>query len=95
MRTSLTVEEALAAVLEHTRPLADVEEVPLEKALSRVLARDLEALADHPDVDNTAVDGYAARAEDTAGASPENPVRLRWIGESPAGRPFPGRLGPG
>ncbi|HGY10104.1 MAG TPA: molybdopterin molybdenumtransferase MoeA [Oceanithermus profundus] len=95
MRTSLTVEEALATVLEHTRPIPDVEEVPLEEALGRVLARDLEALADHPDVDNTAVDGYAARAADTAGASPENPVRLRWIGESPAGRPFPGRLGPG
>ena len=95
MRTSLTVEEALQTVLEHTRPLTEVEEVPLAEALGRVLARDLEALADHPDVDNTAVDGYAARAEDTAGASPENPVRLRWIGESPAGRPFPGRLGPG
>ncbi|HHO58488.1 MAG TPA: molybdopterin molybdenumtransferase MoeA, partial [Oceanithermus profundus] len=66
MRTSLTVEEALATVLEHTRPLPDVEEVPLEEALGRVLARDLEALADHPDVDNTAVDGYAARAADTA-----------------------------
>ncbi len=95
MRTSLTVEEALAVVLEHTRPLADVEEVPLESALGRVLARDLASGADHPDVDNTAVDGYAARAADTAGASRENPVRLRWIGESPAGRPFSGRLGPG
>ncbi len=95
MRTSLSVEEALETVLEHTTPLRGVEETPLNESLGRVLARDLQSLVDHPDVDNTAVDGYAARAADSAGASGENPVRLRLIGESPAGRPFSGEVGPG
>jgi len=95
MRTSLTVEEALATILEHTRQLEQTEKVPLNAAVGRVLAADLQSQVDHPDVDNTAVDGYAARAADTAGASREKPVRLRLIGESPAGRPFAGTVGPG
>ena len=95
MRTSLTVAEALATVLEHARPISEHEEVPLTEALERVLAVDLASKVDHPDVDNTAVDGYAARAADTAGASREKPVRLRLVGESPAGRPFGGEVGPG
>lgn len=52
-------------------------------------------MVNHPDQDDTAVDGYACRWEDTLGASPESPVRLRVIGESPAGRPFAGRIGKG
>ncbi|WP_457638146.1 molybdopterin molybdotransferase MoeA [Oceanithermus sp.] len=95
MRTSLTVEEALEVVLEHTNPLTDTETVSLGDAAGRVLAADLESRVDHPDVDNTAIDGYAARAADTAGASRENPVRLRLVGASPAGRPFTGSVGPG
>ncbi len=95
MRTSLTVEEALQTVLEHTRELNETENVPLTAAVGRVLAADLKSQVDHPDVDNTAVDGYAARAADTAAASREKPVRLRLIGESPAGRPFSGTVGPG
>jgi len=95
MRTSLTVEEALATVLEQTRELNEAETVPLTAAIGRVLAADLKSQVDHPDVDNTAVDGYATRAGDTASASRENPVRLRLIGESPAGRPFGGTVGPG
>jgi len=95
MRTSLTVEEALQTVLEHTNELRETEFVPLVVAAGRVLAADLESRVDHPDVDNTAIDGYAARAADTAQAGPESPVRLRVIGESPAGRPFGGTVGPG
>ncbi len=95
MRTDLTVEEALNAITERVFEIQDIEEVALEAALGRTLAKDLAALVDHPDVDNTAVDGYAARAADTLGASPDSPVRLKVIGEAPAGRPFEGRVGPG
>ncbi len=95
MRVGITVEEALKEVQNRARPIAETERVPLTRALGRVLAEDLAALCDHPDVDNTAGDGYAVRAEDTRDASPEHPARLRRIGESPAGRPFPGRVGPG
>ncbi|MDM7324307.1 MAG: molybdopterin molybdotransferase MoeA [Thermus sp.] len=93
MRTNLTVGEALELVLAEASGELPVEELPLKEAHGRVLAEDLASLVDHPDQDDTAVDGYACRQEDTLGASPENPVRLRLIGESPAGRPFPGQVG--
>ena len=95
MRESVSVEEALALVLEKTPVIGEREERPLVEALHRVLAEDLRARVSHPEVDNSAIDGYAARAADTQGASPDRPVRLRVIGEAPAGKPFPGRLGPG
>jgi molybdopterin molybdotransferase len=94
MRTNLSVEEALALVLAEVRPYEKTEELPLREALHRVLAEDLSSLVDHPDQDDTAVDGYACRQEDTLLARPEAPVRLRVVGESPAGRPFLGQVGP-
>jgi molybdopterin molybdotransferase len=95
MRESVTVEEALALIEEKTPVLAEAEEVGLADALHRVLAEDVVALVSHPEVDNSAIDGYAARAADTVGASREHPVRLRVVGEAPAGKPYPGRVGPG
>ena len=38
-----------------------------------------------PPFANTAMDGYAVRAADTAGAAEGAPVRLRVVGELPAG----------
>lgn len=95
MRQNLTVEEALGVILEHAQPFGETEEVPLARAYGRVLAQDLVSKVNHPDQDDTSLDGYAARAEDTLTATPENPVRLKVIGEAPAGRPFPGEVGPG
>lgn len=95
MRTGISVEEALELVLAEAKGELPVEEVPLKEAYGRVLAEDLVSLVNHPDQDDTAIDGYACREEDTLGASQENPVRLRVIGESPAGRPFAGRVGKG
>jgi len=48
-----------------------------------------------PGFDNTAMDGYAVRAQDVAPASAESPVRLPVVGEVPAGQPAPHRLSPG
>jgi molybdopterin molybdotransferase len=48
--------------------------VPLNEALNRVLAEDIVAKEDLPRFDKSAVDGYALRAEDTAGASQFKPV---------------------
>ncbi len=95
MRTGISVEEALELVLAEAKGELPVEEVPLKEAYGRVLAEDLVSLVNHPDQDDTAIDGYACRQEDTLGASRENPVRLRVIGESPAGRPFSGKVGKG
>ena len=83
MRTNLSVEEALGLVLEGARGELGVEELPLREAYGRVLAEDLASLVDHPDQDDTAIDGYACREADTLGASPERPARLRVVGEAP------------
>ena len=52
-----------------------------------MLAYDLKALRTQPPADVSAMDGYAVRAADVAGA----PVRLKVIGEVAAGRPFADR----
>lgn len=89
------MEEALELVLREARGELSVEELPLREAYGRVLAEDLASLVDHPDQEDSAMDGYACREEDARAASPENPVHLRVIGEAPAGRPFRGEVGRG
>ena len=58
------------------------EVVALEAAHGRVLAVDVCAEIDVPGFDRSNMDGFAVRAEDTFGASEEQPVRLRLTGET-------------
>jgi putative molybdopterin biosynthesis protein len=58
------------------------ESVPLAEALGRVLAEDVLAEVDVPGFDRSNMDGFAVRAEDTYGASEEEPRRLRVNPES-------------
>ena len=85
-RALLPLAEAVGAVLEATHPLAP-EEVELAEALGRTLAQTVQSADDIPPFDNSAMDGYALRAEDTAAAAEGAPVRLRAVGESRAGSP--------
>jgi putative molybdopterin biosynthesis protein len=62
------------------RPLGR-EDVPLSRALGRVLASDVAAGVDVPGFDRSVVDGFAVRAADTAGASYEAPRTLRLLPE--------------
>ena len=91
MSAMITVEEALKRVLASAEAPLDEEKVALEAAYGRVLARDLKALRTQPPFANSAMDGYAVRAADTANAS----ATLTVIGESAAGRAFGGAVGPG
>jgi molybdopterin molybdotransferase len=86
----IEVEQARRLVLERTRPLA-AEAVPLREALGRVLAEAVVAPEAVPGFDNSAMDGYAVRASDTAAP----PVRLRLVDEARAGRPAEATLGEG
>jgi len=61
-------------------------EVPLGDALGAILAEEVVAPEPVPPFANTAMDGYALRAGDTAGASPDSPVRLRVVDDLAAGR---------
>jgi molybdopterin molybdotransferase len=82
----LAPERAAELVLERAAPLS-AESVPLASALGRVLADDVRSTDDIPGFDNSAMDGFAVRAADTAGAASDQPVPLEITGESRAGQP--------
>ncbi|MFP3948809.1 MAG: gephyrin-like molybdotransferase Glp [Gemmatimonadota bacterium] len=87
----LSVGEAIEGTLSHARPLPS-ESVELEAAPGRVLARTLEARVTLPPWDNSAMDGYAVRAVDVAGATPKDAVELPVAGVVQAGDEAPARL---
>src|SRR5262249_15980536 len=82
----IELEDARRLVLERVNPPAE-ESVPLQEALGRVLAVDVESADPVPGFDNSSMDGFAVRAEDTRGAKPDGPVSLTIADESRAGRP--------
>lgn len=69
--------------------------VGLVEAEGLVLAADVDAPLSLPVFDNSAMDGYAVRAEDVAGADADHPVRLPVAADIPAGRTDPLTLAPG
>jgi molybdopterin molybdotransferase len=79
--------EVVAALL----PAMPAEEVPLVAARGRVLAADVVAAVALPGFDNSAMDGYAVRAAEVAGA----PVSLPVATDIPAGRTDVPPLAPG
>lgn len=83
----LPLEEAQARLLKLAVPLPAVD-VPVEKALGLVLSSALTARHDRPPADVSAMDGWAVRFGDLPGP-------LQGIGESAAGTPFDGGVGPG
>lgn len=76
----IPLEEARAFVLGRVAPLAPVE-VGLDDALGAVTAAEVVATESVPPFANSAMDGYAVRAADTAGA----PVELKVLGMVAAG----------
>jgi molybdopterin molybdotransferase len=82
----IEIERARDLVLERAAVL-EAERVPLHAALGRVLDEDAVSEEPVPGFDNSAMDGFAVRALDTAGAGPGSPVALRDAGESRAGHP--------
>jgi molybdopterin molybdotransferase len=81
----ISIEAARRRVLEAVRPL-EGEDVTLAEALERVLAEDVASPTDVPPFDNSAMDGFAVQAGPLA--------ELEVIGESRAGRPSGGDVGP-
>jgi molybdopterin molybdotransferase len=80
----LRLEEARERMLAGVAPL-QAEMVEVAAALDRVLAEPAVARVTLPPWDNSAMDGFAVRSQDVAGASPGAPVTLRVVGESAAG----------
>src|SRR5262245_39354005 len=89
----LELEAAREAIFSFFKPLP-AEPVPVASAVKRVLAECVVSLVDLPPFDNSAMDGYAARARDVAGAAPDRPVALRLAGQVAAGGVFTSELPP-
>jgi molybdenum cofactor synthesis domain-containing protein len=76
---TIALDEARAIVESAIRPIERTEAIPLMKANGRVLAQDVVSNADVPPFSRAAMDGYAVRAGDTAGATRSSPRRLQRI----------------
>jgi molybdopterin molybdotransferase len=87
----ISIQEALERILSYVSRLPAEDKHPVE-ALGQVLDEDVRADFDIPPLDNTAMDGYAVRAEDTAGASEDAHVQLQVIGEVAAGYQYDGEV---
>ena len=90
----ISVEEALEKVLSYVEVL-EPERKPILDCLGQVLAEDVYSNIDIPPLDNSAMDGYAVRAEDTRGASESSPSCLSVVGELAAGSLPTKRVRPG
>jgi molybdopterin molybdotransferase len=90
----IPLEEAQAEVLAACRP-AGPTVVPVSAALGLILAEPVAAAESVPPFRNTAMDGYAVRAADVAGAREERPARLQVIGTRGAGWAPATAVGPG
>lgn len=84
---AVPLDDAIAAAVRLAPPTTD-ERVALDELAGRRLAAPVTARSAIPPFSNSAMDGYAIRSCDVPGA-------LGLCGESAAGRPGPGALGPG
>jgi molybdopterin molybdotransferase len=84
----ISVAEAVKTILAHINILG-TERIDIRSALGRVLAEDITSPITIPPRDNSAMDGYAVRFEDIRGATRQNPVRLKILGDIPAGYTAP------
>jgi molybdopterin molybdotransferase len=80
---SVEEHQRVVAGLITPRPVATAE---LADAEGLVLAKDVTAEVSLPGFDNSAMDGYAVRAEDVTSATTEQPVKLLVAEDIPAGR---------
>lgn len=85
MLQGIELEEAVRIITENVKQIEKKETVGIMDALKRVAAQDVFATIDNPPFDRSPLDGYALIAEDTRGASRENPVEFEVIGKLFAG----------
>jgi molybdenum cofactor synthesis domain-containing protein len=76
---TISLDKARTLIDGALRPIERTEQIALDAARGRVLARDAVSAADVPPFARAAMDGYAVRAIDTAGASAAHPAILTCI----------------
>ena len=89
---SMPVTKARELIRTFLTPVTAVERVDVRSALGRVLATDIVSPLAVPGHDNSAMDGYAVRFADL---DRNGETTLKRVGESFAGRPSTGAIGPG
>jgi molybdopterin molybdotransferase len=94
MAKAIEVEAARREILARVRATAS-QNVRLGEALGRRLAVDAVADGQFQPFDNSAMDGFAVRAAEVAGAGPDSPVSLTIVDESRAGHPATHAVKPG
>lgn len=92
--STMTVEQARDIVLSRVAVL-EPERVSILDVLGRVLASDATSDIDVAPFDNSAMDGFAVRSADTAGASADTPVELDVVAHIAAGDWWDGEVGSG
>ena len=90
----IMVEEAQARILGRVRE-TEIETVAAWEAVGRPLALDIAADIDLAPFASSAMDGYAVRSADLAGAAPEHPVVLDVVGHEAAGSVIEREVGTG
>lgn len=94
MKQAVRVAAAQEIVLGCVQPVG-VEKVALLEALHRVTAEEVTAQRHIPPEDNSAMDGYAVRHTDVAGARRDQPAVLAVLEILPAGKSPRHRIAPG
>ena len=77
--STISLDEARRRLDANVRPIERTERIRLEHAGGRVAAANLTSPMDVPPFARSAMDGYAVIAQDLAGASKGEPVRLRLL----------------
>jgi molybdenum cofactor synthesis domain-containing protein len=76
---TISLDEAMARLLDAAVPIVRTERVHLRDANGRVIAHAAASTLDVPPFDRAAMDGFAVIAEDTRGAGRTTPITLRVV----------------
>ena len=82
---NLMDQDEVKKIIESLKIYRKIEKIDLSDVYQRILAEDIYAVIDLPPFDRAAMDGYAVRAQDTFGASEDNPLSLDLIEKIGAG----------
>ncbi len=87
----ISISKALEIIEKQVDKLS-IEKIDLAESIGRVLAEEIRVDMDLPPFDRSQMDGFAVRLKDLEMVSGENPVKLKIIGESVAGKGFNGKI---
>jgi molybdopterin molybdotransferase len=103
LNASLHVDEARKAIAQMVNELlaeskalnepGDIQTIPLDQAINRILAKDVLSPIDVPSADNSAMDGFAFDSKCLETSAPE--IALTVVGTAYAGKPYEGKVDAG